>query len=171
MKHGRMVRDKPNRGELVRDWTNRLGTGAQLTFLAAGLLLHATALCAQSAAEFSLIENQIKLALVADKVPAMAVAVAHHGRIVWEQGFGWADREHRIPATANTPFYLASVTKSLTSTAIMVLQQDGSLELDKPVNTYLGQAKVHSPMWNASPGRPFAPEKRPSGALLPTCRD
>ena len=83
-------------------------------------------------------------------MPAISVAVTQNGRIVWERGFGWADRERHTRATAETPFYLASVTTSLTSTALMLLRESGKLDLDSPVNLYLGAVKVHSPMWSAN---------------------
>ncbi len=118
-------------------------------FLCAAILSGgARTINAQRAPDFSQIEQQINRLLVADQVPAMAVAVTRHGKIVWEHGFGWADRERHFKATANTPFYLASVTKSLTSTAVMVFAKSGKLDLDSPINNYLGPAKVRSPMWN-----------------------
>jgi CubicO group peptidase (beta-lactamase class C family) len=120
----------------------------RLILFAATLLGGVTAINAQRAPDFSPIEPQINRLLVADHVPAMAVAVTRRGKIIWEQGFGWADRERHIKATANTPFYLASVTKSLTSTAVMVLIQSGKIDWDSSINNYLGPAKVHSPMWN-----------------------
>jgi len=83
-------------------------------------------------------------------VPGLAVAVTRDGRIIYERGFGWADRERGLRATPNTPFALASVSKSITATAIMQLFERGRLNLDAPVNDYLGSAKVHSPHWNAS---------------------
>jgi CubicO group peptidase (beta-lactamase class C family) len=55
-------------------------------------------------------------------VPSVAVAVARDGRIVWEEGFGWADRERRIPATPHTTYSIASVSKPFTATGLMVLQ-------------------------------------------------
>lgn len=77
-------------------------------------------------------------AIVAEKkVPSMAVAVVHHGKIVWEEGFGWADIENRIPATPRTVYTLASVGKSITATAVMVLAARGALRLDDPVKKHL----------------------------------
>jgi CubicO group peptidase (beta-lactamase class C family) len=55
-----------------------------------------------------------------------------------------------VRATSKTPFALASVSKSITATAIMQLFERGRLNLDTPVNDYLGSAKVHSPRWNAA---------------------
>jgi CubicO group peptidase (beta-lactamase class C family) len=83
-------------------------------------------------------------------VPGLAVAVTRDGKIIYERGFGWADRERGLRATPKTPFALASVSKSITATAIMQLFERGRLNLDAPVNDYLGSAKVHSPHWNAA---------------------
>jgi CubicO group peptidase (beta-lactamase class C family) len=100
---------------------------------------------APRATRFSDLNNEI--AAHAD-VPGLAVAVSRDGKIVYERGFGWADRERRLAATAKTPFALASVSKSITATAIMQLFERGRLYLDAPVNDYLGSAKLHSPHWN-----------------------
>jgi CubicO group peptidase (beta-lactamase class C family) len=114
------------------------------------LLMLALPMASQAPPQLAAAAGQIRELIDSGAVPGMAVAVTQHGHIVWEQGFGWADREQHIRATAKTPFYLASVTKSLTSTALMVLARSGKLDLDGPVNAYLGAAKVHSPMWDAS---------------------
>ncbi len=87
--------------------------------------------------------------IAAWQVPSVSVAVSRAGTIVWEEAFGLADRERRIPATIHTPYYIASVTKSITATALMTQYERGVLRLDDPVNRYLGSAGVHSPLWNA----------------------
>jgi len=46
-------------------------------------------------------------------VPSVAVAVAKDGKIIWEQGFGWADKENRLKATAHTMYQIGSITKNL----------------------------------------------------------
>jgi CubicO group peptidase (beta-lactamase class C family) len=98
----------------------------------------------------SAIRREIQANVAAGRVPGLSVAVARSGKIVWEEGFGWANVEKKTRATANTRYYIASVTKTITATAIMQLQERGKLRLDNPVNDYLGPAKVHSPLWNAS---------------------
>ncbi len=122
--------------------------GMMIVFSLLILLIPTGVTSAQSKPDFADVAERINKALVAERVPAMSMAVVQHGQIIWEHGFGWANRERHIKATANTPFYLASVTKSLTATAIMVLRQSGKLDLDSPINNYLGPAKIHSPMWN-----------------------
>ena len=76
------------------------------------------------------------------RLPSLAVAVARNGRVAWEEGFGWADLERHIPATHNTIYSLASVSKPMTATALMILVERGQVELDRPINDYLGQVKL-----------------------------
>jgi CubicO group peptidase (beta-lactamase class C family) len=73
---------------------------------------------------------------------AMAVAVAKDGKIIWEQGFGWANREKMIPATQHTMFSLASISKPITATGLMLLVQRGQIDLERPTNDYLGVGKI-----------------------------
>jgi len=63
---------------------------------------------------FDGLRKYIQQQMAAESVPAFSIAVARDGAILWEEGFGWADRENNIKATAHTSYYLASVTKSLT---------------------------------------------------------
>jgi CubicO group peptidase (beta-lactamase class C family) len=75
-------------------------------------------------------------------VAGVAVAVAKDGKIVWEEGFGWANREKMIPVTPNTMFSLASISKPMTATGLMTLVQRGQIKLDQPANDYLGVSKI-----------------------------
>jgi CubicO group peptidase (beta-lactamase class C family) len=98
--------------------------------------------------DFTSARKLIQERMVADSLPSVSVAVVRKGEILWQEGFGWADRENRIPATEHTMYYLASVTKSITATAVMVLNDRKQLDLEQPVNDYLGSAKVSSPVWD-----------------------
>lgn len=100
--------------------------------------------------DLSAIRREVQANVAAGKVPAISIAVAKNGKILWEEGLGLADVEKKTYATANTRYYIASVTKTITATAIMQLQERGKLRLDNAVNDYLGSAKVHSPIWKAS---------------------
>src|SRR5688500_13614278 len=71
------------------------------------------------------------------RLPSVVVAVAKNGRIVWEEGFGWADVERQVPATPHTPYSLASVSKPFTATAVMKLVDAERLVLDRSANDYL----------------------------------
>ena len=63
-------------------------------------------------------------------IPSLAVAVARDDEILWEEAFGWADREKSIPADEHTSYSLASISKPITATGLMLLVEEGRLELD-----------------------------------------
>jgi CubicO group peptidase (beta-lactamase class C family) len=98
--------------------------------------------------DWSQVRKIIQQRMAAESIPSVSIAVVRNGKILWEEGFGWADRENRIPANEHTMYYTASITKTFTDTAIMLLQQRKQLELDRPLNDYLGSAKLSSPAWN-----------------------
>ncbi len=93
---------------------------------------------------FDSVRDSIRTGLVSTGMPSIAVAVARDGKILWEEGFGWADREKRIPASEHTMYSLASISKPITATGLMILVQAGKVDLDKPVNDYLGNAKLRA---------------------------
>jgi len=103
---------------------------------------------ASAAPEFTEVRDYISENIASRKFPSIAVAVSRHGRTVWEEAFGFADKEKQITATPHTLYHLASVTKTFTTAAMMKLVEQGDLKLDHPINNYLGQAKLSSPKWN-----------------------
>ena len=70
-------------------------------------------------------------------VPGLSAAVGVNGRILFAEGFGWADIENRVPADADTKFRVGSVSKPLTAAAIGLLVEQGKLDLDAPVQRYV----------------------------------
>ena len=60
--------------------------------------------------DFAPVQNIILKEIARGVATGIAVAVAHSGQIVWEEGFGWANREAAVKATSRTPFNLASLT-------------------------------------------------------------
>ena len=116
-------------------------------------ILHAPANTAHAShhdLDLPAIREYVRERMTTESIPSIAIAVVHGKEIVWEEGFGWADRENHLVATPHTPFYLASVTKALTGTAVMRLAESHQIDLDHPINEYLGLAKVHSPKWDAA---------------------
>lgn len=91
---------------------------------------------------FEPVRAEIRRVMEENQIPSIAVAVAKDGRIVWEEGFGLADRERQLPATAHTPYSLASISKPMTATALMRLVEQGRIELDRPANDYLGEGRI-----------------------------
>ena len=70
-------------------------------------------------------------------IPGLAIGVMKHGEPILAKGYGMADLEHDIPVTENTLFQLASVTKQFTATGIMMLVEEGRIELDERASKYL----------------------------------
>jgi CubicO group peptidase (beta-lactamase class C family) len=64
------------------------------------------------------------------------VLVAKHGKIIYEKAIGWADYLHRDSLKINSQFELASVTKTMTSTAILMLMERGKLKLNQTVKDF-----------------------------------
>ncbi len=118
--------------------------------LCVGLLFAMAGDLAAADDPFQPVRERIGKSLVETNAPSIAVAVAKEGKIIWEQGFGWADRENRVPATEHTLYSLASISKPITATGLMVLVERKSLELDKPANDYLGEAKLRARVGDAA---------------------
>jgi CubicO group peptidase (beta-lactamase class C family) len=64
------------------------------------------------------------------------VLVAKHGKIIYENAIGWADYLHRDSLKINSQFELASVSKTMTGTAILMLLEQGKLSLNDDVKKY-----------------------------------
>jgi CubicO group peptidase (beta-lactamase class C family) len=97
-----------------------------------------------AADRFDQLRDSIRSQMVAQQAPSITVGVAKDGKIIWEESFGWADRERRIPATPNTMYSLASISKTMTGTALMTLVQAGKVDLDRPINDYLKDAQLQA---------------------------
>jgi len=70
------------------------------------------------------------------RIPGMSAAIVKDQKLLWAKGFGFADVEKRVPATPNTLYYIASLTKTLATTALMQLVEQGKLDLDEPMSKY-----------------------------------
>ena len=66
-----------------------------------------------------------------------AVVIAREGKPVFAQGYGYADREKKIPNTPDTPFLMGSMTKPFTGMAIGQLVEQGKLNYDDPLSKFL----------------------------------
>ncbi len=69
--------------------------------------------------------------------PGFSVGVVHDQELLWSKGYGFADITNGIPATDQTLYRVASITKTFTATAVMQLVEQGGLSLDDPVSKYL----------------------------------
>jgi CubicO group peptidase (beta-lactamase class C family) len=84
-------------------------------------------------------------------LPGVSFAVVHDQELVWARGFGWADVERKVPATADTLYRVASISKPFTATALLQLRDAGKLRLDDPVAEVLPWFKPSPADGDASP--------------------
>ena len=73
--------------------------------------------------------------------PGAVVMVLRKGKIAYYEAFGYRDREKKIPMTRDSIFRIASMTKPFTSLAIMMLAEEGKIQLPVPVSRYLPEFK------------------------------
>lgn len=79
-----------------------------------------------------------------------AIAVVEKNKVVYAKGFGYRDVAAKLPVTPNTLFAIGSCTKAFTATLIGKLQQDGKLDIDKPVYNYLPSLKFYNDAMNST---------------------
>jgi CubicO group peptidase (beta-lactamase class C family) len=84
--------------------------------------------------------------VVAGLTPGMGIAVTHGDWVVHAEGFGLADMSSGRGVGQETAFYIASSTKALTATAVLLLAHRGTIDLDAPVTRYLPELRFRPPL-------------------------
>ncbi len=79
------------------------------------------------------------------EVPGVAMAIVKNDRILLAKGFGYRDVAKQQPVTENTLFAIGSCTKAFTTMAIAMLVEEGVVDWDKPVRTYLPDFTLKDP--------------------------
>jgi CubicO group peptidase (beta-lactamase class C family) len=115
--------------------------------------------------------NRIQTKLTADiergTLPGAVVLIARNGKIAYFEAFGNQDRAKHIPMKRDSIFRIASMTKPITSVAIMMLAEEGKIDIGAPVSQYLPEfkdVKVGVEKANPDTGKPelsFEAAKRP----------
>lgn len=88
--------------------------------------------------------NEIKSAEVdsifadySDDTPGCAVGVTHQGSLIFSNGYGMANLDYGIPIQPDSKFMIASITKQFTAAALLMMEQEGLLDLDADLKTYI----------------------------------
>ncbi len=120
--------------------TTLIAAVAMIAAADGGLPVAAPSAVGMSAKRLETIDRVVTRGIKAGGFPGAAVVVGRKGSAVWEKGFGridWATSSSRVSAT-ETIYDLASLTKVIgTTTAVMILYDEGRIKLDAPVVTYL----------------------------------
>jgi CubicO group peptidase (beta-lactamase class C family)/D-alanyl-D-alanine dipeptidase len=96
-----------------------------------------TAPASKYTAAVKAIEEFIDREMADKKLPALSIALVDDQSIVWARGFGFADRERKKPASADTVYRIGGVSKVFTAIAVMQLVEQGKVDLDAPITDYL----------------------------------
>lgn len=115
-------------------WKPWIGLCA-LSFFWSALHAESAAITEQRAAA---VISALKATLAKDGLPSLSVAVGYKGS-VWSAAAGAADLENAVPATSQTLYRTASISKWMTATAALKLVEQGKLDLDAPVQRYCAQ--------------------------------
>jgi CubicO group peptidase (beta-lactamase class C family) len=80
------------------------------------------------------------------KIPGASVAVVKDGKVIYAKGFGYRDVDKKLPVTPDTLFAIGSISKSFTSLIFATQNDEGLVDWDKPVRTYLPTFKLDDPI-------------------------
>ena len=80
------------------------------------------------------------------KVPGVAVAVVQNGKVIYAKGYGYRDVENKLPVTTATLFPIGSISKSFTALTFAILKNEGKVDWDQPVRSYLPEFQMNDPV-------------------------
>ena len=106
---------------------------------------HAPA-AASPAAKLAGLDDLAAQAMKEWKVPGVALAVVQDGKVIYAKGYGCRDLENKLPVTTATLFPIGSITKSFTALTFGILKNEGKVDWDKPVRTYLPEFQMYDPV-------------------------
>jgi CubicO group peptidase (beta-lactamase class C family) len=132
-------------------------------FLACLLVVPCTVGAQVDAAAAARLRGVIDAAVANGEVAGTVTLVMQRGQVVFQHASGLADREAGRPMTGSTLFRIASQTKAITTTAAMILVEEGRLRLSDPVSRWipsLAAATVSEPGDSSRPGRQLVRARR-----------
>ena len=126
---------RPPARRVRRWWASALGAAAILAVALAVLGPAGIASTSTPNSTTSPIDGFVTAWMRANRVPGLALVVTHGRDVVHLRGYGEAGSDR--PVTPDTPFFLASLSKSFTAVSVLQLVEAGRVELDAPVDRYV----------------------------------
>ncbi|WP_430908369.1 serine hydrolase domain-containing protein [Maribacter sp. 2-571] len=83
------------------------------------------------------IDAMLQEQVTAGAIPGAVALIARNGKIVFHNAYGMADNATKKPMKETSIFRIASQTKAITATAVMMLWEEGKFRLDDPISTYI----------------------------------
>jgi CubicO group peptidase (beta-lactamase class C family) len=93
---------------------------------------------------FSRFEGQLDRLRIFLKIPGLSAAIVSNEKVVWAKGFGFADRDKRVPATPETLYHVCSLTKTFAATMVLRLAAQDKLHLEDPASRYTAEVEGES---------------------------
>ena len=89
------------------------------------------------------IDNYIEYIMTEQKIPGLALAITYNGKVIKKQTYGLSSIEYNVPVTDSSAFWLASVSKHFTATAIMQLYEKGTIGINDKIHRHLSDAPMN----------------------------
>src|SRR5689334_21036183 len=106
----------------------------------------AAATAASPASKLQGLDDLASSAMKQWKVPGVAIAVVQDGKVIYAKGYGYRDLEQKLPVTTATLFPIGSITKSFTALTFAILKNEGKVDWDTPVRSYLPEFPMNDPV-------------------------
>ncbi len=110
--------------------------------------------CSQTSSTFDLPENQgvsserldridfyLNKAIKDNQIPGAVALIRRNNKIIYNKAFGYSDVENKIMYSTDDVFRIASMTKAVTSLAVLMLWEEGEFNLDDPIEKYIPEFK------------------------------
>lgn len=124
----------------------------------ASIALAAAALAASPALakpiDYRALDAEAARLMATGKVPGLAYAVIEHGKVAHVSAQGWRNVDKKLPLTTDTVMYAASISKAAFAQYVLMLVDDGKLDLDTPIKAYLPKPLPEYPRYADLAGDP-----------------
>jgi CubicO group peptidase (beta-lactamase class C family) len=108
-----------------------------LAFLASGPARAADPVDEAIAARGPQVDSYLQPLMIRSHVPGLSVAVMHRGKLLLSRAYGMANLELSVPTLPASVYQVGSITKQFTATAVMMLVEQGKINLDEKIGTYM----------------------------------
>lgn len=126
---------------LVQAQTKSLKTSPSLTEAAPETV-------GMSSERLNRLDGVLQNAVTQSSVPGVSALIVRNGKIVYYKAFGMADNAANRPLKRDDIFRIASMSKAITSTAVMMLWEEGKFQLDDPISKYIPEFKNQTVLKN-----------------------
>lgn len=94
-------------------------------------------LCSVVTSRADSLDNFVRETILKRTIPGLSIAVLRDGKVIKNTGYGIANLELQSPASRDTVYEIGSISKQFAAEAVMLLVEDGKIDLDNPITNYL----------------------------------